>query len=93
VNVVAVAHQDYVLTDGSPTSWSHTFTNESCGQVLGATSPTPVVPGGQGGQVLGASTELANTGTNILATTLMALFVLATSLVTYFFVPKSTARQ
>ncbi|MEO6513531.1 MAG: hypothetical protein ABIR37_02465 [Candidatus Saccharimonadales bacterium] len=70
----------YVLT--GTTSWAHTFTNESCGQVLGDSTvvftPTP----GKGAAVL------ANTGQNSLTSAIVAFIIGLTAVMVYAFAPK-----
>ncbi len=90
VTVTAVPANDGVTLTGT-TSWSHTFTTPTnCGSgsggfVLGA-STVATAP-----MVVGRGAELANTGTNTMATTIVAVFVLLSSLVLYGYRPKVEA--
>jgi hypothetical protein len=84
VTVTAEALMGYTLT--GTTTWTHTFTNEACapsggggGFVLGET--TTVTPAGKGA-------VLANTGESSTISTLVAVFLLVTTLLVYAYSPK-----
>jgi hypothetical protein len=83
VNITAMAASAAYSLEGT-TSWSHTFTNESCGQVLGETTTvfTPTVQAGKGGEVL------ANTGSGTIVSSIIAFLVIVTSLALYAYNPK-----
>jgi hypothetical protein len=78
VTVTAEAQPGYVLNGAS--NWAHTFTNESCGQVLGDSivlAPTA-----------GKGAELANTGQSSLTSAVIAFVIATSALLVYAFAPK-----
>jgi hypothetical protein len=81
VTVTAEAQQGYVLNGTA--SWSHTFTNDTCGQVLGESF---VLTPGKGAAVQAA--QLANTGQNSLVSAIVAFVIATSAALVYAFAPK-----